>query len=223
MSDGLISIEGGLRAALAEAGADWQAIREAASEVIVFGSRAVGRAGEASDWDVLCVGAGQPVHTARLDLIWKRPDAVRDPDWMDDELAVHIRAHGIWLKGEPVWLNGVHISPRTVARKRRVVEARVAWADARWARWRPAFRVAQATRIRRDVQRLAGLRARRPIPPRPVLDDEWQAAASPDALARAAGLDSPAVRRALAHAVASPDRPIEPSVEPVAEGLLSLG
>ncbi len=192
-----------LRDVIAEAGGDWAAISQAASEIILFGSRAAGCADSTSDWDILCIGSGRPLHTARLDLIWKSADALKEPDWLDDELALHIRDYGVWLKGEPTWLASVHVSPRTVSRKRRIVEARADWAESRWARWRPGFRASQSARIRRDVQRLAHLRAQRAIPPRAALDDAWADSPDPSALLLDAGLDGLAVRKALTEAATS--------------------
>src|SRR5262245_1971938 len=48
----------------------WSTLERRASQVILFGSRAVGVARIDSDWDLLCVGEGMSIHNEKIDLNW---------------------------------------------------------------------------------------------------------------------------------------------------------
>jgi hypothetical protein len=146
------------------------------SEVVVFGSRAVGVQGFSSDLDVLAITPAKRAVRARgLDCVVLTPQDVGQSLWLGSELASHIVQFGQWVKGEGEWRNRVWLSERAVLRKRRRVNAVMRNASLRWPRLHRSFRLRYATTMRRELQRLSLLLNRLPIPPTAILDAEWQA------------------------------------------------
>lgn len=73
-----------------------------ASEVIVFGSIAVGLDRPDSDIDVMCIGGAlSKLKTNLLDLIVFPQTAVTSPAWLQSELTSHVKRYGVWVKGTP--------------------------------------------------------------------------------------------------------------------------
>lgn len=88
-----------------------------ASEVIVFGSMAVGLDGQGSDIDVLCIGGPESkVKTDSIDLIVISQETARSPLWLQSELASHVSKYGVWIKGTPKWSEGAQMVGRRPTR-----------------------------------------------------------------------------------------------------------
>jgi Nucleotidyltransferase domain len=164
---------------LRPAGLTWVSLERSASQVVLFGSRAADVAEEESDWDLLIVGDGKPVHTKRIDLVWIPPGAIRSERWLGSELASHVAAYGRWLLGADDWSSEAHISCTAVERKRIGVEFQLRELNGIWSSLLPAARARHITRLRRDVQRLSLLRNGEAVPPRHHLDATWMRNRSP--------------------------------------------
>jgi hypothetical protein len=151
----------------------WDALTEQACEIVVFGSRAAGLQRRGSDLDVLCIGAGERVKTSRLDIIWKTAREVESERWLSSELAGHVGAFGIWLRGSGGWKDELRPDNRAVDHKRKRILALVDGLHVHWKRLDDDFHQKYLTVIRRDVQRLQHLAASSPVPATPVLDSRW--------------------------------------------------
>lgn len=145
-----------------------------ASEVIVFGSMAVGLDRPDSDVDVLCVGGSDyKLKTALLDLIVVPENSVRDPVWLQSELASHVGKYGKWIKGSPRWKANARVTSKVADEKRRRILAFMRALPGSWPNLRECFRVKYATKLRRETQRLILLEHGVPVPPTRVLDCSW--------------------------------------------------
>lgn len=159
---------------LTEIGLDSARIFDEASEVIVFGSMAVGISRTDSDIDVLCIGEGQyKIKRPFLDLIGVPVREANSKEWLQGELASHVAKYGTWLKGAPQWLHAVRIGPSVVAQKRRRIRRFMRFLPLAWSRLEPCFREKYSIKLRRETQRLILLEQRIPVPPTKVLDDSW--------------------------------------------------
>jgi predicted nucleotidyltransferase len=162
--------------------------------VILFGSHAQNAATDASDIDVLVVGPGRRRRADGIDLVCLSEAEAESDLWLGSELASHIAAFGRVLAGEADWLSAVRLDSRAIDRKKRLIAAReqclgraIESADA-------SSRALEelATRLRRDLQRLALLIDGRPVPVTCVLDREAAAWGEPqgeiERLCRVGGL-----------------------------------
>lgn len=157
-------------AAITAAGEDWKRIWDESSEVVVFGSTAAGLNGPHSDIDILASGPSRPRKTRALDLITYSPETLLTPPWVESELAGHIAAFGVWIKGSPQWTAGVKISEITLDRKLARIQRLLAATRDHWSRLDPDFRRRSLNSIRREIQRAALLEKGMAIPPTPELD-----------------------------------------------------
>lgn len=140
---------------LERAGFTLEALRERCSEVVVFGSRAVGTDDARSDWDVLCVGDGATQRTRELDLIWISASSARRDAWTTGELASHVVTHGRWIAGSPgPWVPLVAITSQTVGRKIRWIQTHVDTWRRYWPRCSPRLRASYAETLRYNFLRL---------------------------------------------------------------------
>jgi len=156
------------------AGARAQQCVDEASEVIVFGSMAVGLERPNSDIDVLCVGGTDcKLKTPLLDLIVVPEQSTDDPIWLQSELASHVGKYGKWIKGSPWWRDYARVTPKVVDEKRRRISAFMRSLPGSWPRLRDCFRVKYATKLRRETQRLILLERGIPVPPTRLLDCSW--------------------------------------------------
>lgn len=160
-------------------GLPWAVLARRAHEIVLFGSRAQGMAGQDSDWDLLCVGEGSTSRVGSVHLVWVPSAETFTEKWLGSELAGHIAAYGVWLLGTSHWRERVFVSPIAVAHKQRLVKARLAALDRYQHDLAPARRAYYGLRIRRDVQRLLILRGGgAAVPASPLLDRAWAASMS---------------------------------------------
>jgi hypothetical protein len=155
----------------------WDSVEllDKSSEVIVFGSVAAGLERADSDIDVFCFGAAE--FTAKSDLLDLiiLPHEMRWTDrWLRSELASHISQYGVWIKGEPVWVDRARIGREALIRKRRRVESFMRSLPRAWNALDGSFKVKYSIKVRREMQRLLLLTQSVPIPPTIILDTAWQ-------------------------------------------------
>lgn len=143
-----------------------------ADEVIVFGSTAAGVARADSDVDLLCIGQVRSVHTQYLDLTCVPREFVGTPEWRQSELANHVAAYGVWLKGNGSWRRRVFIDAYTIARKHRAVANHIEALDKRWSSLAERFQRSHLQAIQRNLQRLQLMRAGKPVCPTALLGDD---------------------------------------------------
>jgi hypothetical protein len=144
-----------------------------ATEIIVFGSCAVGLETVDSDLDVLCIGNGPRFKCRSLDLSWVSEEASREEAWLGSELAGHIAQYGVWLRGNGDWRVRTFTSTTAVERKRKRIISLSKTVTRLWDRLHPVFHSQYDVTIRRELQRLRLLEAGVRIPPTKILDNEW--------------------------------------------------
>jgi hypothetical protein len=145
-----------------------------ASQVILFGSRALGLAREDSDWDLLCVGVGATHRDGTLDVVWITEDHLTSEAWLTSELAGHIAGYGLWLRGSDTWSQHVRVGPAAIRAKRAAIAIQIREIERWWTDLTPGYRAKHLRLLRRDAQRLRHLMAKRPVPPADLLDEQWR-------------------------------------------------
>jgi hypothetical protein len=167
-----LAIRAGLNGALAKASTSLDALLAQADEVVLFGSRAIGRGRDTSDWDVLLVGDGMLCDIGAVHLIWRSEEQVRSRAWLESGLATHVARYGRWLKGVGAWIESCHITDATCNEVLDRVVRRFLASGRRWHGLSEFGRERRLDRLRRELQRLACLLViGAPVPPAPVLDD----------------------------------------------------
>lgn len=146
----------------------------ASTEIVIFGSRAVGVHRPDSDLDVLLVGAnmGRP-RVAGIDFVVLRSEELASPRWLGSELASHIAKYGKWIKGRGSWTHEVHLSDRAATRKQARIVGLLMRAPKWWSKLHPVFHTKYKLTIRRELQRLDLMRRKIPVPPTRTLDLDW--------------------------------------------------
>ena len=165
---------GAIQEAATLEGIDWTTAYERAEQVIVFGSWALGVERPRSDIDVLCVGRGRSVASDRLHIIWMSSGRIAEHVRRGSELACHLAAYGVWLKGTRSVPKHVSPSADTINRRRHHIDSRMKALAMNWPQLRFQFREKHALKVRRDLQRLTLLKCGRANIPAPALDQEWQ-------------------------------------------------
>jgi predicted nucleotidyltransferase len=146
---------------------------DAATEVVVFGSTAVGIERPDSDLDLLLVGCNPSKEkTDVLDLIAIPTSAVTG-EWVESELASHVARYGVWVKGTSSWSSKACIGPKAVAEKRCRVLRYLTHLENAWFNLDECFRLKYSIKIRRESQRLLLLERAVPVPPTRILDESW--------------------------------------------------
>jgi predicted nucleotidyltransferase len=163
-----------IQKALKDAGLSWRKLASTAEQIVLFGSCAAGCDSQDSDVDVLCVGQGEGKRRRGLHLIWIDPHVFNSRNWLKTELGGHVSKYGLWLKGIRSIGPPAAPSRRTLTRKRKAIFDRAEVLNSKWQALSPNFRLEQVRKLRRDLQRLASLRRGRPVPPTPLLDQEWE-------------------------------------------------
>jgi hypothetical protein len=172
-----------LHDALAAIGTSLDELRRAATEIVVFGSRAADVAHANSDWDILCVGRGPSRATPRIDLVWITPDDLQCERWTGSELAGHVQAWGRWIWGTRTWHAEITAVPHAVTLKGRRIVARARALELTWEDLSADHRRKHLTLLRRDLARYILLRQGLPVPPTTYIDGMLQTGSvSPTAL-----------------------------------------
>lgn len=144
------------------------------SEIVIFGSRSVGLERTRSDLDILCIGKSSlKLKTPSLDLIVMRSDEAYQANWLGNELASHIAKYGTWIKGTPLWVNGVQIGSEAVSTKEKRIAAFLRALPSRWTNLDDVFRQKYAKKLRRETQRYLLLQRGIAVPPTRILDESW--------------------------------------------------
>ena len=163
-----------LHDALAAIGTSLDELRCAATEIVVFGSRAADVAHTNSDWDLLCVGRGPSRATPRIDLVWIAPEDLQCERWTGSELAGHVQAWGRWIWGTRTWHAEITKAPHAVTLKGRRIVARARALELTWEDLSADHRHKHLTLLRRDLARYILLRQGLPVPPTTYIDDMLQ-------------------------------------------------
>ena len=100
-------------------------VAKTSSEIVIFGSYAVGCESMDSDIDVLFVGEGKRIKTRKLDFIWINPKKLQQRSWLGSELANHIANYGVWAKGSGQWRGNVFVSEASVLKKKESIYVRL--------------------------------------------------------------------------------------------------
>ena len=160
---------------LDRAGIDAAFLLRNCRELILCGSRTV-RGRKDSDWDIVAIGHDIPRRKRGLiDLIPIDQDSVLSPQWVESELASHIKYHGVWLKGEPgPWVAKVAITSKTLSTKAQRLRYRLNLMERSWELLSPVARSRYLKLLRRDLQRFNLLAHGAPVPPSPILDADWE-------------------------------------------------
>jgi hypothetical protein len=152
----------------------WPELSTRAFEIVAFGSRALGVNEKSSDLDVLVVGgAARRIKSTALDLICIPHSDLASEAWLTSELATHISQYGVWIVGSGEWRIHASIGQSALDRKERRLVSLVRSAGRAWHRLHVTFQIKYCTTIRRELQRMSLLRKAIPIPPTPVLDNNW--------------------------------------------------
>lgn len=159
---------------ISNSGMTCEKVLGASTEVVIFGSRAVGLHRPDSDLDVLLVDAnmGRP-RVAGIDFVILSAEELASSRWLGSELAAHIAEYGKWIKGCGSWRHQVHISDRAAMRKQARIVGLLMCAPKWWSKLHPVFHAKYKLTIRRELQRLDLVRQKIPVPPTHTLDSDW--------------------------------------------------
>lgn len=160
---------------LERSGGSFQTLCRDADEVVVFGSRAIGRSRPESDWDILLINCMNAHKIRGVDFVFidqQHPET--SSNWLQSELAHHVAEYGIWMKGIGTWRNELIGLDLAREAKKKKIAARVNELRRRWNVLRDRDRRKWVTLLRRDLQRLDRLDANRAVPPSAILDDEFR-------------------------------------------------
>lgn len=156
---------------LAGAGTTLADILSLGAEVVLFGSRAIGRERAGSDWDVLIIGDGKLSRLGTVQFVWARASQTNSSSWLESGLITHVARYGLWLKGRGDWTRSSRVTEYTYSTSLRRAADRFVGSRRDWE-WIPhTSRDGLLRWLRAELQRLALLLAGAPAPPAPVLDD----------------------------------------------------
>jgi Nucleotidyltransferase domain len=169
-----VQIKKRLHDLLSNSGMTYEKVADVSTEVVIFGSRAVGMHRPDSDLDVLLVGANTGrLHVRGIDFVILPSEELASSRWLGSELASHIAEYGKWIKGYGSWRHQVRISDRAAMRKQARVVGLLMRAPKWWSKLHPVFHAKYKLTIRRELQRLDLLRRKTPVPPTCTLDSDW--------------------------------------------------
>lgn len=150
----------------------WNELVEGSSEVVLFGSWAVGKETPRSDIDLLCVDYHRRIKATGVDVLAYPKSFIESEAWLSSELAVHIAHYGVLLKGSAAWRQSASITVETLARKKEQVMIRSVRLSCS-LRNPSKTRSLELVKLRRDLQRLVSLSKGTPTPPTVLLDEQW--------------------------------------------------
>jgi hypothetical protein len=156
------------------AGINWGDLDRQACQIIVFGSYALSVNTCDSDLDILCIGVGKRYKSSKLHIIWIPEQRTHSQQWLGSELATHIAAYGVWIKGENNWAYQTKPGRKTIERKKNNILSRLDAAQRHWDDLLPKFQAGQLTKLRRDLQRYQMMQRGKAPAPKPLLDTEWR-------------------------------------------------
>lgn len=163
-----------LRARIGRCGDQLHRAVEEASQVAIFGSRSVGFQKTTSDLDVFLVYRSDfKFKNSLIDTVVVTEAEIGSQDWRESEIANHIGAYGIWLRGNPDWSDGIRIGKQASLKKQRRIYAFLRCLPGTWERLEECFKVKYAIKLRREAQRLILIERGVPIPPTALLDSLW--------------------------------------------------
>ena len=163
----------------------------------MFGSHALGVQTPRSDIDLLCIGSGRSCATRMLQILWMSRARFDQHVQRGSELACHIAAFGVWVKGVRRLPQHIAPSTETIARRRQKIKARSQALFRNWSVLAPAFQTKHLSKIRRDLQRLQLLRCGEANLPAPALDTQWSTVRNQRAVLRKWIRDDPELHSAL--------------------------
>ena len=170
----IVQVEKRLHNLISNAGMTYEKVVGASTEIVVFGSRAVGVHRPDSDLDVLLVSPNiDRPRVAGIDFVILRSEELASSRWLGSELASHIAEYGKWIKGSGSWRHRVHISDRAVMRKEARISGLLMYGPKWWSKLHPVFHTKYKLTIRRELQRLDLMRHKIPVPATRTLDSEW--------------------------------------------------
>lgn len=152
----------------------WNELFEKSSEVVLFGSWALGKETPRSDIDLLCVDFRRRIKTPGVDILAYPKSFIESEAWLSSELAVHIAHYGVMLKGDGSWRQSARITSETLTRKKEQVLIRAVRLSCSLNHPSTA-RSLELIKLRRDLQRLRFLSQGAPTPPTALLDEQWAA------------------------------------------------
>lgn len=162
-----------LKHRVSAAGINWQELNRSAKQIIVFGSYALSANTSKSDLDVLCIGSGERYKSRMLHIVWISEKRTRSKQWLGSELATHVAAYGVWIKGKNDWAYQTKPGRGTIQRKKINILSRLNAARRHWNDLLPQFQAGQLTKLRRDLQRYQMMQRGEAPVPKTLLDDQW--------------------------------------------------
>lgn len=151
-------------------GMSYEDLQVSASDIVVFGSRAVGRHRSDSDLDLLIV-ADRSGHkrVGNLDLIYLPQARVSSSIWRRTEIARHIAAYGVSLMHDQVCIDPIsddYAAIRKQVRIQRLIRRLLPC----WHVLNEGLKLKYLTRVRRELQRYRLLKRGLAVPPTAALD-----------------------------------------------------
>jgi predicted nucleotidyltransferase len=141
-----------------------------ASDIVVFGSRAVGRHRPDSDLDLLIVGKrSEHKRVGNLDLIYLPQSRIKSILWRRTEIARHIATYGVSLMHDYLCVDSInddYAAMRKQMRLRRLIRKLLPC----WHILDEALKLKYLTRVRRELQRYRLLKRGIAVPPTAELD-----------------------------------------------------
>jgi predicted nucleotidyltransferase len=142
-------------------------------EAVVFGSYATGHENVNSDIDILFVSPEKSYKAGGLDFICISEAKLTLKSWLGGELANHIAAYGIWLKGKGEWKTKVFTSQTSIDRKKLKILSRLSHLWIRKIQTDFDLMSSLFEDVVLDCYRLTLLCQRIPIPPTKVVREQY--------------------------------------------------
>jgi predicted nucleotidyltransferase len=142
-------------------------------QVVIFGSYAAGIQNPESDIDILFVTTEKRLKTKYLDFVCLQPERVNLKTWLGSELANHIAAYGIWIKGNDDWKSRVFLSKSALERKKIIILNRLTHLWIKNATISKDLMLKLFNDVVLDSYRLVQMSEGFPVPPNKILVDRF--------------------------------------------------